>query len=62
MPILTIILVLIVAGVALWAINAFIPMARSVKTILNLVVVVVLCIWLLQTFGVISGFRNLRLE
>jgi hypothetical protein len=62
MPILTIIIVLIVAGVVLWVINSFIPMARPVKTILNIVVVVLLCIWLLQAFGVISGFRNFRLD
>jgi hypothetical protein len=62
MPILTIALVLIVTGVALWAVNSFIPMARPVKSILNIIVVVVLCIWLLQEFGVISGSMNFRLK
>lgn len=54
MPLLTILIVLIVVGVALWLINAFIPMAGSIKTILNIVVVVVLIIWLLGVFGVID--------
>jgi len=62
MPILTIFLVLIVTGVALWAVNSFIPMARPVKSILNIIVVVVLCIWLLQEFNVISGSMNFRLK
>ena len=62
MPILTILIVLVIAGVVLWAINSFIPMARPVKAILNIVVVIVLCIWLLQAFGVISGFQNIRLQ
>ena len=52
MPLITVIIVLIVVGAALWAINAYIPMAKPVQTILNIVVAVVLCLWLLQTFGV----------
>lgn len=55
-------IVVVIAGVALWAINSFIPMARSVKTILNSLVAIVLCIWLLQAFGVISGFRDIQLN
>jgi len=55
MPLLNIIITLVIVGVALWAINSFIPMAASVKKILNIVVVVILCIWLLQVFGIISG-------
>ncbi len=51
-----------VTGVALWAVNSFIPMARPVKSILNIIVVVVLCIWLLQEFDVISGSMNLRMR
>jgi len=55
MPLIEIVIVLVIAGVALWAINRFIPMAPIVKSILNLIVVVVLCIWLLQVFGIIDG-------
>ena len=60
MPLLTILIVLIVVGVALWLINAFIPMAGSIKTILNIVVVVVLIIWLLGVFGVIDPIITVR--
>ncbi len=62
MPLLNIVLVLVVVGVGLWAINTYIPMARPVKTILNVVVVVVLCVWLLQTFGLIDNIRSIRLK
>jgi len=55
MPLINIVFILIIAGVGLWAINRFIPMASSVKTILNWVVIVVICLWLLQVFGVIDG-------
>lgn len=60
MPLLTILIVLIVVGVALWLINGFIPMAGPIKTILNIVVVVVLCIWLLQVFGVIDPILKIK--
>jgi hypothetical protein len=62
MPLVTIIVVLVVAGAALWAINSYIPMAKPVKTILNVVVVGVLCVWLLQVFGVIGSINNIRVR
>jgi len=62
MPLITILIVLVVAGVALWAINSYIPMAKPVKTILNVVVMGVLCVWLLQVFGVIGSITSVRLR
>ena len=62
MPLITIVIVLIVVGVALWAINTYIPMAKPVKTILNIVVVVVLCVWLLQAFGLIDSIKSIRVR
>ena len=61
MPLITVVVVLVVAGPALWTINSCIPMARQARTILNVVVEVVLCVWLLQAFGVIGSIRNIRL-
>jgi len=60
MPLLNIVVALIVVGVALWLINRFIPMASSIKTILNVVVVVAVGVWVLQAVGIwgqISSFR-----
>lgn len=51
MPLLNIVIALVVVGVALWLINNFIPMASSIKTILNIVVVIAVVVWLLQVFG-----------
>ena len=62
MPLVNIVLILIVAGFALWAINNYIPMAPPVKKILNGVVVVVICLWLLQVFGVIDSLRSIRVR
>jgi len=62
MPLINIVVVLVVAGAGLWAINAYIPMAKPVKTILNVVVVAVICLWLLQTFGVIGSVNGIRIR
>jgi hypothetical protein len=62
MPLINIIIILVVIGVALWAINTYIPMAKPVKTILNVVVVVVISLWLLQTFGIIGSINSIRVR
>ena len=63
MPLINLVVVLIVVGVALYLINRYIPMASSIKTILNVVVVVVVCVWLMQAVGIwgsVSSFRITR--
>ena len=60
MPILTIIIVLIVVGVLLYLINNYIPMDRKIKSILNIVVVIVLIIWLLKAFGLLSSLGSVK--
>ena len=62
MPLINIIIVLVVIGAILWAINTYIPMADSVKKILNVVVVIFLVLWLLQSFGVIGSIGNIRVR
>jgi hypothetical protein len=63
MPLLNLVVMLIIIGVGLYLINRYIPMASSIKTILNVVVVVVVCVWLLQAAGLwgsVSTFRVAR--
>jgi predicted membrane protein len=62
MPLLNLVVVLIVVGVLLYLINRYIPMASSIKTILNIVVVVAVCVWVLQAMGLWDGVRNFRLR
>lgn len=62
MSLVSLVLVLIVVGILLWAINSFIPMDGKIKSILNAVVVIVLIIWLLQVFGLIGSFGSVRVN
>ena len=55
MSLLNVIIVLVVVGFLLWAINRFIPMQQWVKNLLNVVVVIVLIIWLLKAFGLLGA-------
>ncbi len=61
MPLLTIFIVLIVAGLLLWLVNTFIPMDRKIKSILNVVVVIVVIIWLLNVFGVLDHITGITI-
>jgi hypothetical protein len=54
--------ILIVIGFLLWLINAFIPMARSIKSILNAVVVIAVVLWLLQGFGFLHSLSRYHMR
>lgn len=60
MPLITLVLTLIVIGVCLWAINSFIPMDAKIKTILNVVVVLVVVLWLLSASGMLGSISSVR--
>ena len=62
MPLLNLVVVLIIVGVALYLVNRYIPMASSIKTILNVVVVVAVCVWVLQATGMWGNVTSFRLH
>jgi hypothetical protein len=61
MPLVQVVIALIVVGVLLWLVNAYIPMDSKIKNILNAVVVIAVVLWLLNVFGVLSGLSQLRI-
>ena len=60
MSLVSLVIALIVVGVALWLINTYIPMASSIKTILNIVVVVAVSVWVLQAVGLWGRVTSYR--
>jgi hypothetical protein len=60
MPLLQVLFVLIVVGVLLWLVNQFIPMAGSIKSILNAVVIIGVVLWLLNAFGLFHSLSRIR--
>jgi hypothetical protein len=61
MPLLTVLIILIVAGVLLWLVNTYVPMDRKIKNIFNIVVVIVVVIWLLKVFGLLTTLKNVNI-
>jgi hypothetical protein len=62
MSLITIVITLIVIGILLWLVNAYIPMDGKIKKILNIVVVVVVILWLLNVFGVWKYVRDVKVS
>ena len=60
MPLIRVVVVLIVVGVLLGFINRYIPMAGSIKSILNAVVVIAVVLWILSVFGVLGSLSKIR--
>ena len=59
MPIFTLIFILVVIGVVLWAVNTYLPLDPKIKTILNVAVVIVVILWLASVFGLIPSNANI---
>lgn len=55
MSLINLVVTLVIVGVALWAINTYIPMDQKIKMILNVVVVILVVLWLLRGFGLLGG-------
>ena len=60
MPLLQVIITLIVVGILLWLVNRFIPMAPSIRSILNAVVVIAVVVWILNVFGLLAFLSNIH--
>jgi hypothetical protein len=65
MSLLTLVIVIILVGVALWAVNTYLPMDPKIKQLLNVLVVIVavivVIVFLLNLLGYSTG-ADLRLH
>ncbi|HBG60665.1 MAG: hypothetical protein A2306_01605 [Omnitrophica WOR_2 bacterium RIFOXYB2_FULL_38_16] len=62
MSLISIVITLVVVGVLLWVVNTYIPMDGKIKQILNIVVIIVVAIWLLQSFGILGNIGDIRIR
>jgi small-conductance mechanosensitive channel len=60
MPLIQVVIVLVVFGVILWAINTYIPMDGTIKKILNVVVILVVILFVLSAFGLLGSMQGIR--
>ena len=61
MPLIQLVIILVVVGVILWAINNYIPMQTTMKKLLNVVVVGAVVLWLLSVFGIIGSLQGIHI-
>ena len=62
MSLISLIIVLVILGVVMYLINQFIPMEASVKTILNIAVVIIVVLWLIQAIGLLGPIGTIRIR
>ena len=60
MSLITLAVTLIIIGVLLWLVNAYLPMDGKIKKILNVVVVICVVVWLLFAFGILDRSGDIR--
>ncbi|PXW77520.1 hypothetical protein C7451_10413 [Blastomonas natatoria] len=53
-PLFNVIVTLIVVGIILYLINNYMPIDGTIKSILNIVVVIAVILWLLRSFGMLG--------
>ena len=56
MDLVSLLIVLVVAGVCLYLVNTYVPMAPPIKTVINVVVILVIVLWLLRAFGLTASY------
>ncbi len=61
MTLIDIVLILVLIGLVMWLINAYIPMAAGIKSLLNVVVFVVVLIWILRVFGLVGEIPGVHI-
>jgi len=62
MSLLSVVVTLVVIGVVLWLVNTYIPMDGKIKQVLNVLVLVVVCVWLLQSFGILGDINAVHIR
>ena len=60
MPLINVIIVLVIVGVLLYVVETLLPIDATIKRIIHVVIILAVCIWLLQAFGIIGPLGSFR--
>lgn len=55
-------MVLVIIGALLYVVNQVVPMDAKIKLIINVVVVIAVCVWLLNALGLLDSGPVIRLH
>lgn len=62
MDLLTMVIFLIIIGVALYLMNKYVPMDAKIKTIINWVVVIVVVLWIVREMGLLDHLQRISVR
>jgi hypothetical protein len=62
MSLVTVIIALVLVGVILWLIDAYIPMNPTIKKLLMAIVIIIVVLWLLQGFGLLGAANDIQVK
>lgn len=62
MPLMNVLIVLVIVGVLLYLVETLLPIDATIRRIIHIVVVLAVCIWLLQVFGIIGPLGSFRFK
>lgn len=54
MGLVELIVTLALVGILLWLVETYIPMDAGIKKLLQVIVIIIVVLWLLQSFGIIG--------
>ncbi len=61
MSLISLVVVLIVVGVLLWLVKAYIPLDPAMQRIITAVVIIAVVLWLLNEFGVLATLSTIHI-
>jgi len=61
MTLVSLLVVLVILGMVMYLINVYLPMDPKFKTLANVVVIVFVIIWLIQSLGLLGPLNTIRL-
>jgi hypothetical protein len=60
MSLISLLIILVVIGVVIWAVTSFIPMEPKIAMLIRVVGILVALFYILQAFGVLAHFRGVQ--
>lgn len=60
MSLISLLVVLVVIGVVIWAVTTYIPMNLQIRNLIIIVGVIVAVVYVLNAFGIIGRFVNVQ--
>ncbi len=62
MGLMELIITIVLVGVVLWLVESYIPMDAGIKKLLQIIVILIVAVWLLQSIGLLGHIDSGRMN